>query len=138
LWARHQHVFAGLSWEESKKRYYQFLYYQNLDEKWLENRLRKGDFVSMIALFGWGRHTDRLSSQAKPLTFGEISAEAKRYGEYRLNFDKGEASSPKLSYFVFPSNRKPDFSNIDRWYERFEEEQMGIYTLYRLRLKKDE
>ncbi|MGI8670010.1 MAG: hypothetical protein ACR2J3_09235, partial [Aridibacter sp.] len=52
LWARHQHVFAGLSGQESKERYYQFLYYQNLDEKWLESRLKNGDFVSMIALFG--------------------------------------------------------------------------------------
>ena len=58
LWSRHQHVFAGLTWQENKERYYQYLYYQNLDSKWLKRRLKKGDFVSMIALFGWGRHTN--------------------------------------------------------------------------------
>ena len=31
LWARHQHVFAGLSWQESKERYYQYLYYNGVE-----------------------------------------------------------------------------------------------------------
>ncbi len=135
LWARHQHVFAGLSWQESKERYYQFLYYQNLDEVWLESRLRNGDFVSMIALFGWGRHTNRLSSQSKPLTYGEIKQEATRYKNYIQNYSKKEATNPKLSYLVYPKNRKIDFTNLDKWYERYEREEIGIYILYRLRLK---
>ena len=36
----------------------------------------------MIALFGWGRHTDRLNSDYKPLTFGEIDDEARTYAAY--------------------------------------------------------
>jgi hypothetical protein len=135
LWARHQHVFAGLSWQESKERYYQFLYYQNLDEKWLEERLKNGDFVSMIALFGWGRHTNRLSSEAKPLTFGEIDREVKIYGEYYKNFSIKQAANPKLSYLVLPKDRTADFTNLDKWYERYGREEVGIYTLYKLKLK---
>jgi hypothetical protein len=32
----------------------------------------------MIALFGWGRHTDGSMRDYKPLTFGEIDAESQR------------------------------------------------------------
>jgi hypothetical protein len=137
LWARHQHVFAGLSWEESKERYYQQIYYQNLDEKWLENTLINGDFVTMIALFGWGRHTDRLSSQAKPLTSAEITEEARRYQEYRQNFSLNEATNPELNYAVVPYNwiKRVDFTNLDKWYERDEGEKIGDYMLYKLKLR---
>ena len=40
-----------------------------------------------IALFGWGRHTDRLSSDARPLTYGEIAVEVARYSAYRNSFN---------------------------------------------------
>ncbi len=140
LWARHQHVFAGLSWQENKERYYQFLYYQNRDGKWLENNLKNGDFVSMIALFGWGRHTDRLSSDSKPLTYFEIVEQAKLFDEYIDKFTMKEATNPKLNYLVVPYDWiKPeiriDISNIEKWYEKDEGEKIGKYILYKLKLK---
>ena len=137
LWSRHQHVFAGLTWQENKERYYRYLYYQNLDGKWLGKTLRKGDFVSSIALFGWGRHSNRLSFDAKPLNIEEILAEAKNYQSFYENFSIKEASSPKLDYLILPGGRKMDFSNIDKWYERSGEEQHGIYTLYKLKLREE-
>lgn len=135
LWARHQHVFAGVTWQENKERYYQYLYYMNLDENWLANSMKSGDFVSMIALFGWGRHTDRLNSEHNPLTFGEIDEEAARYGQYYRSFSAREASSPALSYLVVPNDWPADFTNLDKWYERGEAEVLGDYTLYRVTLK---
>lgn len=135
LWARHQHVFAGLTWQESKERYYQYLYYLDLDEKWLESSIKKGDFVSMIALFGWGRHTNRLNSEYKPLTYAEIEEEARRFGEYRKNFGFVQATQPKISYVVVPSDQQPDFTNLDTWYERETGENYGKYTLYKVNLK---
>ncbi|HKR01718.1 MAG TPA: hypothetical protein VJT09_13650, partial [Pyrinomonadaceae bacterium] len=75
LWARHLHVFSGTSWEESKERFYQHIYYAGLDSEWLEAELRGGNFVVVIALFGWGRNHDRLTVDAKPLTGEEIRAE---------------------------------------------------------------
>lgn len=135
LWARHQHVFPGLTWQESKERYYQYLYYMNLDEISLEQRMRGGDFVSMIALFGWGRHTDRLNADWKPLTYGEIAAEARNYGAYRENFSLREASNPLLSYVIVPNDWSMDFENLDKWYERGAGESIGNYTLYPLTLK---
>lgn len=134
LWARHQHVFAGLSWEESKERYYQQLHYQNVDEKGLD-RLLKNDFVSQIALFGWGRHTDRLSVDAKPLTFGEIAEEVKRYGDYRKNFGKEQASNPLIRYVVVPNWDRFDLKNLEEFYDLDEGEVIGRHTLYKAHLR---
>lgn len=134
LWARHQHVFAGLSWEESKERYYQFLHYSNIDERGLDYLL-KNDFVSQIALFGWGRHTDRLSFDSKPLTYGEVNTEVGTYWAYRENFGRKQASEPLLSYVVVNNEADTDLSVVDRWYERDEGEVIGKYTLYRVQLR---
>jgi hypothetical protein len=134
VWARHQHVFAGLSWQESKERYYQYAYYQNIDEKGVDY-LIKNDFAVMIALFGWGRHTGRLSVEAKPLTYGEIAAETRRYGEYRENFSLEQATNPLISYVVAPNEWDIDLSNVDKWYERDAGEIIGDYTLYKVKLK---
>jgi hypothetical protein len=134
LWARHQHVFAGLSWKESKERYFQQLYYQNIDERGLDYLL-KNDFVAQIALFGWGRHTDRLSVEAKPLTFGEIAAEVKNFKTYRENFSKTQASNPTISYVVVPNDNAFDLSNVEQWYDLDEGEIIGGHTLYKAKLK---
>lgn len=134
LWARHQHVFAGLSWQESKERYYRQLYYQNVDEKGLDYLL-KNDFVTQIALFGWGRHTDRLSSEAKPLTYGEIGDEVKRYGDYARNFSKTQASEPMIRYVVIAAGDRVETANLEKWYELGEAESIGGHVLYRARLR---
>ncbi|MEJ7847865.1 MAG: hypothetical protein WKF92_07260 [Pyrinomonadaceae bacterium] len=134
LWARHQHVFAGLTWQESKERYYQYLYYSNVDEKGLDYLLKK-DFVSMIALFGWGRHTDRLSSEAKPLTYGEIAEEVRKYGDYIENFTAEAAAGPKLSYVIARTAGGTDMANLDKWYVRDDGEIIGDYILYRVKLR---
>jgi hypothetical protein len=134
LWARHQHVFAGLSWEESKERYYQQLYYQGVDERGLD-RLLKEDFVTQIALFGWGRHTDRLTTESKPLTYGEIAEEVERYRLYRMNFSRQQASNPLIRYVVVPNWDKFDLSNLEEFYDLDEGEVVGGHTIYKARLR---
>jgi hypothetical protein len=134
LWSRHQHVFAGMSAEENKERYFQFLYYLNIDENGLDYLL-KNDFVAKIALFGWGRHTDRLSSEAKPLTYGEIATEVRRYSAYRSGFSALNATNPILSYAVVNNEADLDLTNLDRWYERDAGEVVGKFTIYRLTLR---
>lgn len=135
LWARHQHVFTGLSWEENKQRYYQYLYFLNLDENWLESSLKEDDFISIITLFGWGRHTPRLSADYKPLTNAEIEAEARTFGDYARNFDAGKAAETELRYVVAPAGWEIDFTNLDRWFVRDEGETVGGYVLYKVRLR---
>jgi hypothetical protein len=134
LWARHQHVFAGLSWEESKERYYLQMYYQRWDDRTLDHMLRN-DFVTTIALFGWGRHTDRLSVDSKPLTNGEVAEEVKRYGDYIRNFGKQQAMNPTIKYVVVPNSGRTDLSRLEEWYELDEGETIGGHTLYKARLR---
>lgn len=136
LWARHQHVFAGVTWQENKERYYQYLYYMSVTERQLGTGIKSGtDFVSMIALFGWGRHTDRLNAAYTPLTFREIDEEMRRFGDYVKTFDPAKAGNPPLNYVITETNSPPDFANIDKWYERDTGEAFGKYTLYKLNLR---
>ena len=136
LWARHQHVFAGVTWQENKERYYQYLYYLGVRPRDLAAGMKNGDdIVSVIALFGWGRHTDRLNSEHQPLTFREIDEEANLYERYAKDFNPSIAAALPLSYAISHTDLPPDFENIDRWYERDIGETHGKYILYKLNLK---
>lgn len=137
LWARHQHVFSGVSWQENKERYYQYLYYQGVGKQQLADAMKTGgDFVSIIALFGWGRHTDRLNSGYKPLTYGEIDDEVAKYEEYTRTFDPATAGNRPLDYAITSAGSQLDLSVIDNWYERDEGEKCGAFILYRLKLRR--
>jgi hypothetical protein len=136
LWARHQHVFAGVTWQENKERYYQQLLYQGVGADQLADGMKKGnDFVSMIALFGWGRHTDRLNSDYKPLTFGEIDDESRAYAAYAAVFDASRPDAVRLDFLVTPAELEAYLDQLDKWYERSDREQFGKYVLYKLRLR---
>jgi hypothetical protein len=134
LWARHQHIFAGLTWQEHKERFYQQLYYQGVDAAALAERMKHGDdIVSVIALFGWGRHTDRLNSAYKPLMFAEVDTEARAYGDYVAKFDASGSGAITLTYLVMPADLPESYlSNLDKWYRRDAGEAFGKYLLYRL------
>jgi len=136
LWSRHQHVFAGLTWQESKERYYQYLYYVGVDENGLERLIRR-DFVTMIALFGWGRHSTRLSSEATPLTKAEIAEEVNAYGNYIASFDLSKAADPTISFVVINTGSSIDLDRVERFYELYDGEQIGNYTLYKAKMRKD-
>ena len=134
LWARHQHVFAGVTWDENKERYYQQLYYEGVTARQLAAGMKQGeDFVSMIALFGWGRHTDRLVADYKPLTFGEIDAEAAKFDDYVKTFDPNKADAVRLDYLITSTEPAPYLDAIDKWYEREAGETFGKYILYKLK-----
>ncbi len=137
LWARHQHVFAGVTWQENKERYYQQLYYEGVRPEQLASRIKQGgDIVSVIALWGWGRHTDRLNAEYKPLLFAEVDEEVRRYDEYLKNFDAKSVDVVKLFYMIAPADQRDIFfANIDKWYERYDVEVFGKYVLYKLRLR---
>ncbi len=135
LWARHQHIFAGLSWPESKERYYKQLYYQDLGPEWLERQLNSGNFVASIALFGWGRHTNRLSTKAKPLTAWEIETEVDRFREFYEHFDRSKAANPELDFLVLPVSYEVGVENLERWYERELIGEEGQFFIFRLKLR---
>lgn len=136
LWSRHQHVFAGVTWQENKERYYQYLYYQGADPRDLNRAMRSGrDFVSVIALFGWGRHTDRLNADFKPLSFDEIDNETRLYENYIAAFDPRNAVNLPPKFLITRSDEDIDLSNVDKWFERGEGERIGRFVLYTLKLR---
>lgn len=137
LWSRHQHVFTTITTEENKERYYQYLYYQGVTGSDLAWSMKHGDFVSMIALFGWGRHTDRLNSEYKPLTFGEIDAEVRAFEAYTSNFDPRRSPRTIVNYLVIRDGDPIDLTNFDRLYERDEGERFGPFVLYQVRLRSE-
>lgn len=136
LWARHQHVFAGVSWEENKERYYQMTYYAGRDADWLRENFRSGDIEAYMALFGWDRFNARLSVNARPLTAPEIEAEVQRYKAYYENFSAKQAANPTLSFAVVPNRTTTELTNLQKWYDLGPGENFGAYTLYPLTLKK--
>ena len=137
VWARHQHVFAGLeSWEENKRRYYQLLYYSDLDEKWLRRSLTQCQNIeACMALFGWDRFNAKLSANARPLTAPEIEIEIENYTRFAHEFNRQNAAEPHIFYVVADTEANDKFTNFDRWYERDAGEKLGRYTLYRAKLK---
>lgn len=140
LWARHQHVFAGLeSWEENKLRYYQLLYYSDLDANWLRRSLIGcRNIEACMALFGWDRFNARLSANAKSLTLPEIDAEVAEYAAFYRDFDREDAEKFPLSHVIIYSEMNSTLENLDRWYERSEVKTFGKYQIYQLNLTKTE
>lgn len=139
VWARHQHVFSGLKdWEENKRRYYQLLYYSDLDADFLRNSLTGcRNIEACMALFGWDRFNARLSANARPLTQPEIEEEVSKYENFIEIFSPEDAKQPQISYVVVYAGANNVLTNLDRWYERDEGEILGKYILYRTTLKPD-
>ncbi len=137
LWARHQHVFAGLTdWEENKRRYYQMLYYSDLNADWLRKSLTGcQDIEACMALFGWDRFNARLSANARPLTLVEIEAEVNNYALFSRNFNRANASNPQISYVIVYNDANNRTANLEKWYELGTAQQFGKYALYEIKLK---
>ena len=137
LWARHQHVFAGLEdWNENKKRYYQMLYYSDLNADWLRRSLTGcRDIEACMALFGWDRFNARLSANARPLTLGEIEDEVNNFTRFSRDFSLEDALNPQLSYVVVYNETNNQMTNLEIWYERRAVRNFGKYSLYELKIK---
>jgi hypothetical protein len=135
LWARHLHVFSSSSWEENKERFYRHAFYHGFDAHWLQSELNDGNYVVVIALFGWGRHHDRLTVNSTPISQEEINTEVDAYAKYIASFDRERAANPLLSYVVTRDGEEPDFTNLDRWYERDAGVRYGKFILYKVKLR---
>lgn len=133
VWARHQHVFSGLKdWEENKRRYYQLLYYSDLDAEHLRKALTGcRDIEACMALFGWDRFNPKLSANARPLTLPEIEEEIVNYDRFSKNFSGQDAENPPISYVIFYADAGPELKNLGRWYELDSGEILGKYILFK-------
>ncbi|CAN5601663.1 hypothetical protein BH20ACI4_BH20ACI4_20910 [soil metagenome] len=137
VWARHQHVFSGLiDWEENKRRYYQLLYYSDLDAEFLKKSLTGcRNIEACMALFGWDRFNAKLSANARPLTLPEIEEEVRNYENFSENFSIEDAENPQISYVIVYGEANDELKNLDRWYQRDSGENSGKYILYKTTLK---
>lgn len=132
LWARHQHVFAGVGWEENKERFRQLMYFAGRDENWMRENFRRGDIEAYMALFGWDRFNPNLSVNYHPLTKAEVEAEVTKYKAYIENFSVSQAKLFPLKFAVAKLDNEPDYENLDRWYKRDSGEVYGEFVLYKL------
>ena len=135
LWAQHTPAAGVASLDESKELYYYYLYYSGADEKLLAQAMIEGRFNTLSALFGVERVITTLTPDAKPITTEDMRAEVRHYADFIRSFSRERAEHPLLSYVVAPTDAQPEYANLDRWYERDSGERVGIYVIYRVKLR---
>jgi hypothetical protein len=136
LWAPHMVVYPSVTITESKERLYKHLYYTGVGVKDLDAYFRGETVYTGCAagLFGFDRIIDGLNPNAKPITRDEINAELMAYARYIETFDKQRASSPRVSHVIIRTGSETNLENLDRWYQRDTGEQVGKFTIYRIKL----
>jgi hypothetical protein len=135
LWSRHQHIFVGATAEESRERFFHWMYYSGYDAEWLEGALTQGNFTVVYALFGWGRLSDRLVVNPQPLTQSEVTEQVQAYRSLIASFNRERAARLPLSFLIVPADGTQIPAEVERWYEHDQGERVGEHMLYRLRLK---
>jgi hypothetical protein len=135
LWALHTPA-CGVSLSESKQRFYQYMYYSGLSPREVATGLAERRFIVLAPLFGVERIIEGLSPDPKPISIDEMREELRRYTDYSDHFSYTDATHPQLSFVVVPNGEaQPNFSNIEKWYERDAGEKVGIFTIYRVKLR---
>lgn len=135
LWALHTPA-TGVSLAESKERFYHYMYYSGLSPKEVAAGMAEERFIVLAPLFGVERVIEGLAPNSKRITVEEMREELRRYAYFSDHFTREQAINPTLNFVVVPSGEaQPNFSNLDKWYERDAGEQVGIFTIYRVRLR---
>jgi hypothetical protein len=139
LWSPHVPAFSGVTLEENRKRIYQYLYYTGEDLRGIDagqmEALPYRKRYLIHSLIEWGHNDPAWTVNWKHITAQEVREALSRYADYAAAFSREQASNPVLSYVVTTTEGAPDLSNLDRWYERDVGERIGLFTLYRVRLR---
>ena len=91
--------------------------------------------VMAAAAFGHDRVIPDLSVKLKPITNDEIALQVAEYQAYVDSFTREQAGKHVLSYLIVAVDEGINLSNVDRWYQRDQGEQVGNYKLYRVQLR---
>jgi hypothetical protein len=139
LWSPHVPAFSGVSLEENRERIYQYLYYTGedltkIDEEQMEALDYRRKYL-IHSLIEWGHNDPAWTVNWKQITPAEMREALRGYADYATGFSRVQASTPTLRYVVTTTEAAPDLSNLDRWYERDAGERIGLFTLYRVRLR---
>jgi hypothetical protein len=135
LWSSHSSSGGGLEIAENKRLFYQYLYYSGFKEKDIEEGLEANAFEITAAIFGSERALPALGLGSEPITSQEINKEVGIYANYAKNFSSAAASEPELSYVIASADGDPDFTNLDKWYERDAGNVAGVLKVYRVKLR---
>lgn len=135
VWSLHLKAGSNLTDEESRRRLFKFIYYQNFSAERLKNELVSGKSDLATGLFGWGRTTGLFTEEVNPVSGREIEQVVNDYNQFKQNFSNADAQSPELSFVITHELSKNDLSAVDKWYERDAGEKIGKYILYRVKLK---
>ena len=133
LWAAHMAVFPGVTKAELKERFYQYLYYSDVNPDTLRKLLTARDYMVSSALFGFEREAQHLTSQNRSITADEIEVEARTFAEYCSSFNPDRARRYPLHYLVASGDSK--LQNINRWYTAYDCETTNDLVLCRLELR---
>jgi hypothetical protein len=139
LWAQYLFLFPDVNLAEDKERLAQFLSYKgvsfsDIDEYHLE-ALDNERAYYLSSLIKRGRFNPRLSVDWQPITPEEVRGALQYYADFVASFNRDRAAHPELSYLLVNMQEPIDLTNFDRWYERDAGEQIGKYTLFRVRLR---
>jgi len=135
LFAWHLNSFPISTLAESRELFFKYLYYSGADEKELEQSFLEEGPEILFAFFGAQRVLPDMVVNTKPIALREAGVQVMKYGAFIRSFTRIDAATPALAYVVVPTDAQPNFSNIDRWYERDAGERVGIFTVYRVRLR---
>ena len=135
LWSPHMLIFPGVSETENRERFWRQLYYLGYDEKKFWKELDHPDWYFLTGLFPYNRLSPALTGNQSPLTPEEFRAQIASYLDYAKMFNRARAAAPLLSYLIVHADREPDYTNLDRWYQRDAGERIGNFILYRLELR---
>ena len=72
---------------------------------------------------------------AQPVRQDEIESEVEGYRAFLDTFSAEQALKRPLTYLITRADDRLDLSRLDQWYQRDSGEQVGLYTLYRLKLR---
>jgi len=128
-------VFPGVSEIENQERFFQQLYYLGFDKQKFEQELNRKDWNFYAGLFPYDRLSPAVSGSTQLISPAELRAKLNEYLTFSQTFDRGRAISPTLSFLIVKADEKPDYANLDRWYERYGREQFGGFVLYQLKLR---
>jgi hypothetical protein len=135
LWALHTPA-SGVSLEESKERFYQYMYYSGLSPKEVATAMVERRFIVLAPLFGVERIIEGLAPNPQPISIEEMRDELRRFTDYSDHFSISQATHPQLNFVVVPNGEaQPDFVNLEKWYQRDAGEKIGIFTIYRVKLR---
>ena len=136
-------AFQSLSVAERRNAIFTHFYYSGRDPEFvrylLNDRVRDLllTYYTKSTLFGPDRVLTFLVSDYQPIRQDEIENEVLNYKAFVDSFSLDQVVQRPIAYAITLADGSFDFSHVDTWYERDAGVQVGVYVLYKLRVRTD-